>query len=126
MTWTLNEAQIKVSYVSLSQSNSAFPVPKVENRHLITRFVSFRIYKQHILLLPVVYSYSCQNAENYYLHMLSKVLLQKILEPEIKILREYFKPEMIKLFSLLLPNMTTVTFCSEPDNRFAWLKLYVC
>ena len=124
MTWTLNEAQIKVSYVSLSQSNSAFPVPKVENRHLITRFVTFRIYKQHICLLPV-YSYSCQNAENYYLHMLSKVL-QKILEPEIKILREYFKPEMIKLFSLLLPNMTTATFCSEPDNRFAWLKFYVC
>ena len=53
-------------------------------------------------------------------------ILQKILEPEIKLLREYFKPEMIKLFSLVLPNETTNTFCSSPDNRFAWLKHYVC
>ena len=53
-------------------------------------------------------------------------ILQKILEPEIKLLRDYFKPEMTKLFSLILPNETTNTFCSSPDNRFAWLKLYVC
>jgi hypothetical protein len=47
------------------------------------------------------------------------------LKPEIEILREYFKPEMVEMFKILMPNINIDSFCLNP-GRFEWIKIYVC
>lgn len=47
------------------------------------------------------------------------------MDAEIKILKDYYKPEMIKTAQLLVRNFTL--FCtSDKPIRFAWLREYIC
>ena len=50
------------------------------------------------------------------------------LSHEVAILRQYYQPEMEKVFDLLYPqyNGNYTTFCSIKKPRFEWLKTYVC
>ena len=46
---------------------------------------------------------------------------------EMKMIREFYKDEMNKIFKLVLPNVSIDQFCLEPDSyRFAWLSRILC
>ena len=55
----------------------------------------------------------------------STIDVKEAIKPEIEILQKYFKPEMVEMFKILMPNTKLDSFCSNP-GRFEWIKNYVC
>ena len=46
---------------------------------------------------------------------------------QMKMIRMYYKPEMLQIFQLVHPKMLLSTFCASVETyRFAWLARFIC
>ena len=49
------------------------------------------------------------------------------LPEQMKMIRNFYKPEMAKVYDLAHPNLDKSCFCKNAEKyRFSWLEKYVC
>ena len=78
--------------------------------------------KKHFNCLTAPHAYCLSDAKG----RPSTVDKRAKLSHEIEVLEGYFKPQMVLLMKLIFPSMTTDEFCHDEQQRFQWLKSYVC
>jgi len=45
----------------------------------------------------------------------------------MRMIRKFYKPEMEKIFNLVLPNINLNAFCKNPETyRFSWISRFLC
>ena len=55
----------------------------------------------------------------------STINKMEALKEEVSILHRYYQPEMENVYRLLFPDLPVKDFCNK-DERFHWLKYYLC